>query len=50
MLGKCVVSGTGHPWRRFIIDPLVWCVGVYSICMTGTLIALCKIGNSGSIH
>ena len=38
------------PLEKVYNRSVVWCVGVYSICMTGTLIALCKIGNSGSIH
>ena len=38
------------PLEKVYNRAYVWCIGVYSICMTGNLVALRKMGNPGSIH
>ena len=51
VLGKCLF-GTLYwsPLERVYDRSVMWYVALHSICITGTLITLCKMGNSGSVH
>ena len=51
MSGKCFFGTPYWSLSERVYDrSVVWCVSVYSICVTGTPVALCKMGNSDSIH
>ena len=44
VLGKCVFATPYWPPSKKVSDRSVdWCVSVYSICVTGILVALCKM-------
>ena len=47
---KCVGLCIGLPCWRVCDSSIFWCVGVYAICVIGILVAICKMGNSGSVH
>ena len=51
VLGKCLF-GTPYwsPLERVYDRSVVWYVTLCSICITGILVTLCKMGNSGSVH